>query len=316
MPRFLTKISKFFYLAFLICHVQAFAINFNSSDSPKETLPNLTAPVVDHGGFFSGNEVRDLIRICLQIRQNGGPQIAILTVPTLNGDVIENLSIKVAEQWKLGSAKEDDGLLIVLAKKERQSRIEVGNGIEGEIPDIYTAKFTKKIFPTYFRRGQFHQGIRIFLEDIIKRLKLPIQVSPSQIKGQFPETQRNQDFLQKKRHSKKAVEGLLLLMGALLIVGHILFSKKPLFRGIFTGLSFGALGFFKGLSLQAISFFFILGAILGILGIAQLLILALFHSSGRGGYHGGGGFGGGGFGGGGFGGGGGGFSGGGSSGDW
>ena len=135
-------------------------------------LPNLSSPVMDLAHLMSEGEREDLSKLCYEINTHNGPQITILTVPDLQGISIEEFSIKVAEKWQLGTKEKDNGLLVVISKAERGVRIEVGSGLEGDLTDYETAQYTRNIFPAYFKRGQFHDGLAIFLADIAKKFNI------------------------------------------------------------------------------------------------------------------------------------------------
>ena len=265
------------------------------------TLPELTSPVMDLGQFLNSRETEDLKSIISEVRSQNGPQIAILTVPDLQGYPIEEFSIRLAEKWQLGSKEKDDGLLIVISRAERSVRIEVGNGIEGEVTDYYTSKFTRDIFPSYFKEGQFYEGLRIFLFDVSTKFNI-------QLKNQ------NSTYIRKVKRSKNNIPNALIIgIFFILIIGNVLFKHKPVYRGFFTAIAFSSFGFFLGISIFFLLLTSVFGFIFGMIGTDNLLY-GLSHGHG-GGYYGG--RGGGGFsGGGGWSGGGGGFSGGGSSGNW
>lgn len=268
-------------------------------------LPALTSPVMDQAGFLSEAERNDLAELAYEIYTNKGPQITILTVPDMQGYPIEDFSIRVAEKWQLGSKDQDNGLLVIIAKAERQMRIEVGQGIEGEITDYDTAKYTREIFPEYFRRGEFHAALRAFDEDVAKRFN--IQVDP----GRTAYVRRAP-----VRHSNGLLNRLFPIMLVIIVVVHLVMRKSPFARGLFTGAGMAGASFLMvpGAAMFAV-IIFIVGFLLGLIGISNFLFALLASGGGRGGrYGGGGGFGGGG--GGGWSGGGGGFSGGGSSGNW
>ena len=108
-------------------------------------LPNLSSPVMDLAGLMSEADKKDLSDLAYEIYAHNGPQITVLTVPDLQGYPIEEFSIRVAEKWQLGTKEKDNGLLVVISKQEREMRIEVGNGIEGEVTDYDTAKYTRGI---------------------------------------------------------------------------------------------------------------------------------------------------------------------------
>lgn len=267
-------------------------------------LPALTSPVMDQAGFLNEAERNDLAELAYEIYTNKGPQITILTVPDMQGYPIEEFSIRVGEKWQLGTKDQDNGLLVIIAKAERQMRIEVGQGIEGEITDYDTTRFTREIFPEYFRRGEFHAGLRLFMEDTAKRFNIEINPAKRSYVRRAP-----------VRTSNGILNRLFPIMLVIIVAVHLLMRKRPFARGLFTGAGMAGAGFLMIPGAAAFIFIlFIIGFLLGLIGISNFLF-ALLSSSGHGGrYGGGGGFGGGS--GGGWSGGGGGFSGGGSSGNW
>lgn len=271
---------------------------------PKEVqVPALSSPVVDLGNFFSENEAEDLRNLAYEIHTNRGPQITILTVPDLQGFSIEDFSIKVADKWQLGSKEKDNGLLIIISKAEREVRIEVGRGLEGDITDYDTSLYTKDIFPRYFKQGDFHGGIRLFMEEVAKKFHVKTDSTGNNVVRRVPRQNRVGGF-----------SHLLPFLIFGLIFLNLIARRNRFLRGIVSGFGFGFIGFMMGMGLFAIVFF-IFGFLFGLAGFNNTM-------SRHGGWYGGGGWGGGGFGGGGFGGGGGwsggggGFSGGGSSGRW
>lgn len=266
-------------------------------------LPALTSPVMDLAGFLSPEDQSRLSELVYEIHANNGPQITILTVPDMQGYEIEDYSIRVAEKWQLGTKEKDNGLLVIIAKTERKMRIEVGNGIEGEITDYDTARFTRDIFPEYFKRGDFAGGLEAFLLDVAQRFNIKLSGSGQRVLRRTPPA----------THGGLSKFFIIAII-AILVIGSMMFDKKPLARGLFTGVSFSGISFFIGLPLGLLLIIFFFGLALGVVGVGNFLMAMLLSGGGRGGGFGGGGFGGGG--GGGWSGGGGGFSGGGSSGGW
>jgi uncharacterized protein len=261
-------------------------------------LPALTSPVMDLGDFLSESEEQDLSAFAYEIYSHNGPQITILTVPDLQGFEIEDFSIRVAEKWQLGSKEKDNGLLVVLSKQERKVRIEVGNGIEGEITDYDTAQFTRTIFPDLFKQGKFHTGFRIFLEEVAKKFNIQTNAPPTKYVRRAP-----------KRVSIPNGEFIIMAIIGILAFGAGIFRRRPLARGLFTGIGFSGVSLLIGVPLVMLLIIFIFGLVLGLIGVGNFLTALAMSGGGRGGR---GGFGGGG----GWSGGGGGFSGGGSSGSW
>lgn len=259
-------------------------------------LPALTSPVMDLGGLLNDGEERDLSAMAYEIYTNNGPQITILTVPDLQGYPIEDFSIAVAEKWQLGTKEKDNGLLVIIAKAERQMRIEVGNGIEGEITDYDTTRFTRQIFPEYFRRGDYHGALKLFMLDTAERFNIKL-------------TQGTRVPVRRAPHAIPKINlGFIIVMLVVLAVIGSIFKRRPGLRGVSSGLSVAAVGGLMGFPLMLLFIMFIVGSVIGLIGLGNFLVML----ASSGGHHrgGGGGFGGG------WSGGGGGFSGGGSSGSW
>lgn len=125
-------------------------------------VPRLTGPVVDQAKVLQPGEVQrldQLSRAALAAEGGQGPQLAFLIVPSLEGEPIEDYSIRVAEQWKLGTAAKDNGLLFVVSVQDRRMRIEVGGGLEGEITDAQSSRIIREILTPAFRQGRYGDGL-------------------------------------------------------------------------------------------------------------------------------------------------------------
>ncbi|HEX9442960.1 MAG TPA: TPM domain-containing protein, partial [Candidatus Binatia bacterium] len=94
------------------------------------TIPPLKARVNDYANLLPAERARALEQRLEQFENQTGHQIAVLTVPTLDGEDIEGFGIRVAESWKLGKKGADNGAVLVIAQKDRKLRIEVGYGLE------------------------------------------------------------------------------------------------------------------------------------------------------------------------------------------
>ena len=88
-----------------------------------------------------------------------GSQIAVLIVPTTDGEAIEQFSLRVAETWKIGRKKIDDGALLVVAKNDRHLRIEVGYGLEGALTDVTSKRIIDEVITPKFKAGDFAGGV-------------------------------------------------------------------------------------------------------------------------------------------------------------
>src|SRR4249920_408499 len=98
-------------------------------------VPPLKARVTDLTGTLSASETQALDSRLRDFERAKGSQIAVLMLPSTQPETIEQYSIRVAEAWKIGRARVDDGVILVVAKNDRALRIEVGRGLEGAIPD-------------------------------------------------------------------------------------------------------------------------------------------------------------------------------------
>lgn len=122
-------------------------------------IPALTDPVMDTAGLLQPETVRYLNDELRRLKDSGGSQIVVLTVPTLDGDEIEPYSVRVASEWKLGTEKKDNGVLLVMAVQERKLRIEVGQGNEGVLTDVQSGRIIRQGITPLFKSGDYDGGI-------------------------------------------------------------------------------------------------------------------------------------------------------------
>ena len=122
-------------------------------------VPQLTGRVVDQTGTLSSGDIAQLTQTLADLERRKGSQIAILIVPTTDGEAIEQFSLRVAEAWKIGRKKVDDGALLVVAKNDRHLRIEVGYGLEGAITDVTARRISDEVITPKFKGGDFAGGI-------------------------------------------------------------------------------------------------------------------------------------------------------------
>ena len=122
-------------------------------------VPQLTGRVVDQTGTLTGGDIAQLTRTLADLERRKGSQIAVLIVPTTDGEAIEQFSLRVAEAWKIGRKRVDDGALLVVAKNDRRLRIEVGYGLEGVLTDVTTKRIIDEVITPRFKGGDFAGGI-------------------------------------------------------------------------------------------------------------------------------------------------------------
>lgn len=121
-------------------------------------VPRLTRPVEDLAKVLNEQQKSDIETSIKELYKSGLAQVSVLIIPSLEGENLEEYSIKVAETWKLGSAEKDNGVLLLISMNDRKIRVEVGNGIEGELTDYQSSKIIDGM-KSYMRSKQFDQGI-------------------------------------------------------------------------------------------------------------------------------------------------------------
>ncbi len=121
-------------------------------------VPALSGRVNDYGSMISVPARADIEAKLQQFEAAESTQIVILTVPSLQGDPIEDFSIRVAEAWKIGHKGSDNGVLLIVSRDEHKVRIEVGYGLEGKLTDLLAGRIIRdEIYPA-FKAGQFDAG--------------------------------------------------------------------------------------------------------------------------------------------------------------
>jgi uncharacterized protein len=120
-------------------------------------VPPLSGRVVDRAGMLTGDDAVRVERAILDLEQATGGQMAVLTLPTLDGDSLERFSVQVAETWKIGNKGRDDGAILLLVRDSHEMRLEIGRGWEGPVNDARAGDIIRGMTP-YFRAGRFGDG--------------------------------------------------------------------------------------------------------------------------------------------------------------
>jgi uncharacterized protein len=257
-------------------------------------VPALTGRVVDQTATLSPVQQATLDQTLAAFETRKGTQIAVLIVPTTAPEGIEQFSIRVAEKWKLGRKKVDDGAILIVAKDDRTMRIEVGYGLEGVLTDLTSRRVIDEVVLPRFKSQDLYGGITAGVDQIIR----VVDGEPLPAPGRSP-ARGTGDF-------GRFIPIIFILA---LAVGGVLRSALGRFPGaLVTG---GAVAVIAWFLVGALSMALFAGAI----ALFVTLMSGGMGRYGMGGYYGGG-MGRGGMGGGGFSGGGGGFGGGGASGRW
>ena len=131
-------------------------------------VPPLSGRVVDQTGTLSSGDIAALTQTLKSLEGRKGSQVAVLIVPTTEPETIEQYSIRVAEAWKIGRKKIDDGALLVVAKDDRHLRIEVGYGLEGSLTDATTKRIIDEDITPKFKAGDFAGGVTAGVNRMIR----------------------------------------------------------------------------------------------------------------------------------------------------
>jgi uncharacterized protein len=134
-------------------------------------VPALTSPVTDLTGTLTPDQASALDARLRAFERAKGSQVAVLIVPTTRPEEIEQYSIRVVEQWKLGRGEVDDGVLLLVALNDKRARIEVGYGLEGAIPDAIANRIIDQDLRPAFRRGDFYGGIATAVDRILRTIE-------------------------------------------------------------------------------------------------------------------------------------------------
>jgi len=134
-------------------------------------VPYLSGRVVDEAGLLSAAARQRIEAALAACERQTGDQVAVLAVPSLGGEPLEEYSIKVAQTWKLGQKGKDNGVLLLIARDDRKMRIEVGYGLEGTLTDLQSREILDDIIRPRFREGDFDGGVERGVDGILKVLR-------------------------------------------------------------------------------------------------------------------------------------------------
>ena len=262
-------------------------------------VPQLRGRVNDYANMLSPGASQRLEQALAEFESSDSTQIVVLTINSLEGEILEEYAIKVAEAWRIGQTKLDNGAILLIAKQERKVRIEVGRGLEGVLTDLVSGRIIRGDISPYFKKNDYDTGITAGVSSIMQVVRGEYKAQPRDLK-----------------QGKKSAEPVFTLLVFLLVAVVFLGSISKILGGAAGAAGLSLIGFltFPGLGILIL-------ALLGAAGFVLGLLVTFLFGGGRGfgGPFIGGGFGGGSSGGGGFGGfsgGGGSFGGGGASGDW
>ncbi len=280
--------------ALLAASLLACALGWSGQSAAQVAVPPLTGHVIDQTGTLTAEQKATLEQTLTAFEARKGSQLAVLMVASSAPEEIEQYALRVAEQWKLGRRRVDDGAILVVAKNDRAMRIEVGYGLEGALNDLTSKRIISETILPRFKGQDFYGGITAGVEQVIRVVDGEPLPAPS--------ARSSQGIGDVQQYAP------MLFILALAVGGVLRATLGKVPGSLVTG------------GVVAVIAWFVVGAIsmalvAGVVALFVTLMGGGMLGRGMGGYYGGGGRGGG-MGGGGFSGGGGGFGGGGASGRW
>ena len=165
-----SKCLPFIFLLIGLSHAGAFEV------------PALTGPVIDQVGYLEPQDEQKLTQALLALNQSGLAQVQVLIIPSLENESIEQASLKIAEGWKLGDAKKDNGILLLIAANDRKLRIEVGQGLEGDLPDVIAKRIISDVLVPYLKSGQTSLAVLAGAQQIFKYVAPDYKMSDVPVK--------------------------------------------------------------------------------------------------------------------------------------
>lgn len=144
--------------ALLLCAIAATAFALD--------VPSLRGRVNDYAGLISQSAESRIDSTLAQLETDKGAQVTVLTIDSLQGEQLEDFTLRIAETWELGREEEDDGALLFISKNDRKMRLEVGYGLEPVLSDVLSRRILDQILRPSFRAGDFDGGVERAVEAI------------------------------------------------------------------------------------------------------------------------------------------------------
>ncbi|MBF7696108.1 TPM domain-containing protein [Acinetobacter rathckeae] len=241
------------------------------------TLPTLNQPVIDQTHLLNTTQLKQLSDQITQIHRTAKAQIGVVIVPSTGQEDIFDFAIRLANQWKLGTQKQDNGIVIAVAVNDRRIQILTGYGLEGVLPDVVVSRIIRNQITPAFKEGNIALGLMSGINEIQRIINLDpaiAQQAAQQLKQQHEIAIREQE----SRDQMLLYTAIILIVGifASSFFGHRLTASVAGVTAVSAGLLSGA-GLLVSLLLGAGVFFLL------ITSLAQLLLQIFTSGGGSGG---------------------------------
>lgn len=148
---------KQLFTVFLFGIVFGSHIGFAQFDIPKK--PKLETSLYDFADVLSEGQERNLEQKLIRYSDSTSTQIVIVTLQNIGGNEISSFGVELAHSWGIGQAKEDNGILILVAVDERKITIQTGYGVEHLLTDALSSRIIRNIITPNFKQGNFYNGL-------------------------------------------------------------------------------------------------------------------------------------------------------------
>ncbi|WCL50140.1 TPM domain-containing protein [Leptospira sp. GIMC2001] len=190
--------------------------------SAKDT-PNFTTRVLDEAGILNAETKLAIESLSEDLENRTSAHLILYTTPTLDGEILEEYSIRVAESNGIGQAKKDNGILVIIVTDDRKMRIEVGYGLEGTLTDLYCNRIIQNIFIPNFKLGDYNIGIMQGMIAIRQILDGDAEgnpnLNPEKIEEDILNQRKGDHFREWNRVDEESFIQTLVLLGIFLLIG-------------------------------------------------------------------------------------------------
>lgn len=177
-------------------------------------LPEATRDfyVYDEEGILSDEAKSDIVRTNESLFEQTGAQVVVCILNHLPEDkTVEEAAVDIFDKWDIGTKEKDNGILLLIAMKDRKFRIEVGYGLEGAIPDMVAKEILDDMVP-YFQDGEYEAGIRVAFGEILSRVEEEYQITVEGKDAMIYGTEEESDIGEWKEMIRLAVIVILIII--------------------------------------------------------------------------------------------------------
>lgn len=161
----------------------------SAAEGPWAPVPSPAGYVNDFAGLISASDRNAIANLIESLEQKTTAQIAVVTLKSTSPESIQQYSVRLFDQWKIGQKGKDNGVLLLVAVEDREAWITTGYGLEGALPDVIVSKIVRDIMAPFFKEGQYSAGIRqgviAVVSLVAKEYNVQVSGKEAQIYGQL-----------------------------------------------------------------------------------------------------------------------------------